>query len=227
MTLINKKAFAPGDIPTAVELNAPYNSLATASQNIEGDNSATGWITHRHLEVDQTGQPVFNACKQYNQPTGTSTYNNTSYQTITFSGNPAQITLGYTPDIGEIVRFAASGMTGDNDVVVDYDYVGTDVGKPNFYAFRLLLNHTTVGVPGTINLGEWGYSFTTKTNGPLTSLAPTVASSIYWQPFAFSTLYRQQTLRTLDSVVLQCKVFDATNTLEIERHQLYAIRGKR
>jgi hypothetical protein len=88
---------------------------------------------------------------------------------LLISGSPAQITLGYTPDIGEVVRFAASGMIGDNDVVIDYDYVGTNVGKPNFYAFRLLLNHTTVGVPGTINLGEWGYSFTTKTNGTLSS----------------------------------------------------------
>jgi hypothetical protein len=227
MTLIDKKAFAPGDIPTAAQLNAPYDSLASASQNIEGDNSATGWITHRHLEVDKTGQAVFNTCKQYNQPTGTSNYNNTTYSTITFAGSPAQITLGYTPDIGEVVRFAASGMVGDNNVVVDYDYIGANVGKPNFYAFRLLLNHTTVGVPGTINLGEWGYSFTTKTNGPLTSLTPTVAGHIYWQPFAFSTLYTQSTTRTLNSVQLQCKVFDATNTLQIERHQLYAIRGKR
>lgn len=227
MTLINKKAFSPGDIPTAAELNAPYDSLATASADIEGDNSATGWITHRHLEVGKTGQPVFNVCKQYNQPTGTSTYNNTSYQTITFAGNPAQITLGYTPDVGEVVRFAASGMVGDNDVVVDYDYVGANVGKPNFYAFRLLLNHTTGGVGGTINLGEWGYSFTTKTNGPLSSSTTNLAGPIYWQPFAFSMLYRQSTLRTLNSVELQCKVFDATNTLEIERHQLYAIRGKR
>ena len=228
MTLIDKKAFAPGDIPTAAQLNAPYDSLASASQNIEGDNSATGWITHRHLEVDKTGQAVFNTCKQYNQPTGTSNYNNTTYSTITYLGSPAQITLGYTPDIGEVVRFAASGMIGDNDVVIDYDYVGTNVGKPNFYAFRLLLNHTTVGVPGTINLGEWGYSFTTKTNGTLSStLTPAISGPIYWQPFAFSTLYTQSTTRTLDSVQLQCKVFDATNTLQIERHQLYAIRGKR
>jgi len=227
MTIVSKKTFSPGDIPTAAELNAPYDSLAIASGDIEGDNSATGWMTHRHLETDITGQAVFNTCKQYNQPTGTSDYNNTVYQTITFAGNPAQITLGYTPDVGEVVRFAASGMVGENDVVVDYDYVGANVGKPNFYAFRLLLNHTTGGVAGTINLGEWGYSFTTKTNGPLTSSTITLASDIYWQPFAFSMLYRQTTIRTLNSVVLQCKVFDATNTLQIERHQLYAIRGKR
>ena len=235
MTLISKKTFLAGDIPTAAQLNLPYNDLATASSNIKGDNSATGWITHRHLETDDTGQAVFNQCKQYAQTTGTSNYTNTSYSTITFSGNPARITLGYTPDVGEIVRFAASGMTGVHTVAKDYDYaasspfIGANRGKPNFYAFRLLLNHTTSGVPGTINLGEWGYSFTTKTNGVLTFALSggQVTAQINWQPFAFSMLYRQTVVRTLDSVDLQCKVFDATNTLQIERHQLYAIRGKR
>jgi hypothetical protein len=235
MTIVSKKTFSPGDIPTAAQLNAPYDDLASASANIKGNNSATGWITHRHLETDDTGQAVFNTCKQYNQPTGTSDYNNTAYQTITYLGSPAQITLNYTPDIGEVVRFAASGMTGEHDVAIDYDYaaiapfIGPNKGKPNFYAFRLLLNHTTGGVGGTIVLGEWGYSFTTKTNGTLTfALAGgQVTAQINWQPFAFSTLYRQDQLRTLNSVELQCKVFDATNTLQIERHQLYAIRGKR
>ena len=228
MTLVSKKTFQPGDIPSAAELNAPYDDLATATGAIAGDNTATGWITHRHTEVDKTGQPVFNACSQYNQPAGITSYNNTAYQTITYLGSPAQITLGYTPDVGEVVRFAASGMVGENDVTIDYDYVGANAGKPNFYAFRLLLNHTTGGIGGTINLGEWGYSFTTKTNGPLTSvITPNIAGRIHWQPFAFSTLYHQQSIRTLNSVELQCKVFDNTNLLRIERHQLYAIRGKR
>lgn len=233
MSLVsNKTLFAPGDKPNASELNAVYDSLQTASQNVQTDNTATGWITWRHTEAGKTGFAVANQCFQYNNPTTTETfYNNTTYQTITQGGNPAQISLNITPDIGEVVRFSASGMTGDHTITIDYDYAGLpggNKGKPNFYAFRLLLNHVTAGVPGTINLGEWGYSFTTKKDGTLTSVVtPALASGINWQPFAFSTVYRQDVVRLLTSVELQCKVFDNTNDLSIERHQLYAIRAKR
>jgi len=225
----NKTHFNSGDIPTASELNAPYDSLATTSGDIDTENTASGWITWRHLESGKTGSPVCNQLFQYNNPTTNETlYDNTSYQTITEGGNPAQITLNITPEIGELIRFSASGITGESNVTVDYDYVGANAGKPNFYAFRLLLNYTIGGGSGTEVLGEWGYSFTTKKNGALTStLTPNVAGRMYWTPFAFSTVYRQTTARTLNSVQLQCKVFDNTNDLSIERHQLYAIRAKR
>lgn len=233
MSLVsNKTIFEPGNKPSATQLNAVYDSLETASQDIQADNTATGWITWRHTEAGKTGFAVANQCFQYNNPTTTETfYNNTAYQTITQGGNPARITLNITPEIGEVVRFSASGMTGDHVITTDYDFAGLpggNKGKPNFYAFRLLLNHTTAGVPGTINLGEWGYSFTTKKDGDLTSiLTPAVSSAIYWQPFAFSTVYRQDAVRLLNNVELQCKLFDNTNSISIERHQLFAIRAKR
>lgn len=224
--------FEPGDVPTAAQLNAPYDQLATVSAGLNGENTATGWITWRHGEAGSTGNPVANQCFQYANPTTSETlYNSTSYTTITQGGNPAQITLNITPEIGEVMRFAGSGMVGEHDITTDYDYAGLpggNKGKPNFYAFRLLLNHTTAGVPGTINLGEWGYSFTTKKDGTLTNSNNSAPEGqINWQAFAFSTLYRQTTVRTLNSVELQVKVFDTNNDVSIERHQLYAIRHKR
>ena len=229
----NKKHFLSGDVPTASELNAPYDSLASQSGQIDSQNTATGWMTYKHYEAGDTGAPVFNQMFQYNNPTQTETfYNNTTYQTISQGGNPAQITLNITPIAGELIRFSASGMVGDHTVAIDYDYAGLpggNFGKPNFYAFRLLLNYSDSGVPGTLNLGEWGYSFTTKKDGTLTStITPTISGPINWQAFAFSTVYRHSvSSRLLLSVELQCKVFDNTNSLSIERHQLYAIRGKR
>lgn len=220
------KNFQPGDKPTATELNAPYNELATDSAAISGDNAASGWATHRHFQGAANFVPLANACKEYENPTTTETfYNNTSYVTISQGGNPAEITLGYTPEVNELIRFHASGMVGDHVIATDYDYVGANQGKPNYYAFSLLLTTNA----GTVNLGEWGYSFTTKKNGALTStLTQTVASAINWQPFAFSTVYHQATAGvTLQKVALQCKVFSNTNQLSVERHQLYAIRAKR
>jgi hypothetical protein len=165
-----------------------------------------------------------------NATTTQTSYNSTSYTTITQGGNPAQITLNITPEVGEIIRFTASGIVGDNTVVIDYDYAGLPAGnkgKPNYYAFRLLLNHTTGGTPGTINLGEWGYSFSTKKSGTLDTVGSGVADRINWQTFQFSACWRVDQIRTLNNVQLQCKVFDNTNTLKIERHQLFALRAKR
>lgn len=230
--IVSAKTYVEGDVPTASELNAPFNDLQTASSNIDGENTASGWITWRHLEAGSTGTSVANTLYEYENPTTTETfYTNTSYATITEGGNPAQISLGFTPDIGEILRFTASGMVGENTVTSDYDYAGLpggNKGKNNYYAFRLLLNHTTSGVPGTVVIGEWGYSFTTKKSGTLTDDRSGLASDIYWQPFAFSACYRHATAsRVLNNVQLQCKVFTNVNQLSIERHQLYVIRGKR
>ena len=217
-----------GDVPTAAGLNAPYDDAETVSADIDGDNSASGWITLKHCNPVA---PVANVMYDYENATTTQTsYNNTSYTTITQGGNPAQITLNVTPEVGEIIRFAASGIVGDNDVNKDYDYAGLpggNKGKPNYYAFRLLLNHTTGGVAGTINLGEWGYSFSTKKSGTLDTVGSGVADRINWQTFQFSACWRVDQIRLLNNVQLQCKVFDNTNTLKIERHQLFAVRAKR
>ena len=228
----NKTTFEPGDVPTAAQLNAPYDTLASVSDDIDGTNTATGWITWRHTEAGDTGSPVANQLFQYYNDTTTETlYNNTTYTTITQGGNPAQINLSITPEIGECIRFSASGMTGNHTVTTDYDYAGLpggNKGKPNFYAFRLLLNVTIGGGASTVNLGEWGYSFTTKKDGTLTNtIGNPISPDINWQPFAFSTVYRITQVQTLNNVQLQVKVFSNANSVSIERHQLYAIRAKR
>lgn len=230
--ITNKTNFAPGDVPTAAELNAPYDSLQSVGDDIDGTNTATGWITWRHTEAGLTGNAIANRLYQYNNDTTNETlYNNTSYVTISEGGNPAQLSLGFTSESGECVRFHASGMVGESTVTTDYDYAGLpggNKGKPNYYAFRLLLNATVGGAPTTINLGEWGYSFTTKKSGNLTSITtPTLSGRIHWQPFAFSAVYSPNSSITFNSVELQCKVYDNANSLSVERHQLYAVRAKR
>ena len=224
--------FDGGDVPTAAQLNAPYNDAQTVSNDIDTDNTASGWLTWRHLDTALTNVPVANKISSYQNATTTVTnYNSTTYTTITQGGNPAQITLNVTPEVGEVLRWEASGIGGEHELTTDYDYAGLpggNKGKPNYYAFRLLLNHTTGGVPGTIVLGEWGYSFTSKKSGTLTStISQPLGGALNWQTFQFSTCWRVDQVRVLNNVQLQCKVFDNTNTLKIERHQLALVRGKR
>lgn len=228
MGIANKQHFNEGDIPTAAQLNAGYDSLQTQSAQINDNNTASGWITARHI---YNAAPAANVLKSYMNPTTTLTaYNSTTYTTISQGGNPCEITLGYQPNQWEITRFSASGLVGTLICNTTYDYVGANVGKPNYYAFRMLLTYDAGAGDVTETIGEWGYSFTPQsrlisdtTPGNYGELNP-----IQWQTFQFSTLRQHNGASgavTYKKVELQIKVFDNTNTVRIARHQIFAIRG--
>lgn len=228
MGIANKQHFNEGDIPTAAQLNAGYDSLQTQSAQINDNNTASGWITARHI---YNAAPAANVLKSYMNPTTTLTaYNSTTYTTISQGGNPCEVTLGYQPNQWEITRFSASGLVGTLICNTTYDYVGANVGKPNYYAFRMLLTYDAGAGDVTETLGEWGYSFTPQsrlisdtTPGNYGELNP-----IQWQTFQFSTLRQHNGASgavTYKKVELQIKVFDNTNTVRIARHQIFAIRG--
>lgn len=228
MGIANKQHFNEGDIPTAAQLNAGYDSLQTQSAQINDNNTASGWITARHI---YNAAPAANVLKSYLNPTTTLTaYNSTTYTTISQGGNPCEVTLGYQPNQWEITRFSASGLVGTLICNTTYDYVGANVGKPNYYAFRMLLTYDAGAGDVTETIGEWGYSFTPQsrlisdtTPGNYGELNP-----IQWQTFQFSTLRQHNGASgavTYKKVELQIKVFDNTNTVRIARHQIFAIRG--
>lgn len=228
MGIANKQHFNEGDIPTAAQLNAGYDSLQTQSAQINDNNTASGWITARHI---YNAAPAANVIKSYINPTTTLTaYNSTTYTTISQGGNPCEVTLGYQPNQWEINRFSASGLVGTLICNTTYDYAGANVGKPNYYAFRMLLTYDAGAGDVTETIGEWGYSFTPQsrlisdtTPGNYGELNP-----IQWQTFQFSTLRQHNGASgavTYKKVELQIKVFDNTNTVRIARHQIFAIRG--
>lgn len=228
MGIANKQHFNEGDIPTAAQLNAGYDSLQTQSAQINDNNTASGWITARHI---YNAAPAANVLKSYMNPTTTLTaYNSTTYTTISQGGNPCEATLGYQPNQWEITRFSASGLVGTLICNTTYDYVGANVGKPNYYAFRMLLTYDAGAGDVTETIGEWGYSFTPQsrlisdtTPGNYGELNP-----IQWQTFQFSTLRQHNGASgavTYKKVELQIKVFDNTNTVRIARHQIFAVRG--
>lgn len=228
MGIANKQHFNEGDIPTAAQLNAGYDSLQTQSTQINDNNTASGWITARHI---YNAAPAANVLKSYLNPTTTLTaYNSTTYTTISQGGNPCEVTLGYQPNQWEITRFSASGLVGTLICNTTYDYVGANVGKPNYYAFRMLLTYDAGAGDVTETIGEWGYSFTPQSR----LISETTAGSygelnpIQWQTFQFSTLRQHNGASgavTYKKVELQIKVFDNTNTVRIARHQIFAIRG--
>lgn len=228
MGIANKQHFNEGDIPTAAQLNSGYDSLATQSAAINDNNTASGWITKRHIS---SAAPAANVLKFYMNPTTTLTaYNSTTYTTISQGGNPCEIVLNYQPNQWEINRFSMSGLVGTLICNIAYDYVGANVGKPNYYAFRMLLTYDAGAGDVTETLGEWGYSFTPQSR----IITDTTVSSngtvnpIQWQTFQASTLRQHNGASgaiLYKKVELQIKVFDATNTVRIARHQIFAVRG--
>ena len=59
--IVSAKTYVEGDVPTASELNAPFDDLQSASSNIDGENAASGWITWRHLEAGLAGVSIANS----------------------------------------------------------------------------------------------------------------------------------------------------------------------
>jgi hypothetical protein len=230
MSLItNKTQFEPGDKPTAIKLNAPYDSLETAL--VGPDNTRNGWMSRAHNGALATNVPTFNRCWNFeNTTTSTHSYTSTSYVDVSQGGNTAEIVFNVSGlEAGEVWRFGASIMVANSTVTTDYDYVGSDEGKPNYYAFTLV-SHTydSGGSPGTTTLGEWGYSFTSKKSGTLAStLTPAVSNTINWQGAHMSTIMPITSALSggeMTKIVLRCKVQNSSNTLKLERYSLWAIR---
>ena len=226
-TVENKTYFVNGGVPTAAELNAPYDSLASAK--VDTDNTATGWMTYKHLVTPSTAATVFNNVYEYSNATTTQTnYNNTTYAAIAQGGNNCRVTLGFTPAAFEPIRFHGSLLVGTVTATTDYDYVNNN-GKPNFYAFEIVVQTTTGGVSSEHMVGEWGYSFTSKTYGALSSGgSPAVnGPEMQWQTVQFSSLYWPNSGNiTYDWAEIRVKVYDNTNTVGITRHAIQVIRPK-
>jgi len=231
MSTVEKQVFEPGDIPTAAELNEVYDDLATASANIDSENTGAGWLTHKHLDDPASLRPINKIFSYQNDDATSVAYTSESYVEVEdSSGNPCEVTLGYLPEESEMIRIHISGLVSLNDVVEDYDFVGTDVGKPNYYAFRIKLTYSdSGGADAYIYPGYWGYSFTT--NGlHRYETASGKGPSIDWQTFQASTIFKYTGVtgvREWKKATLEVALFSNANTLRITRHSIQAIRGKK
>ena len=232
MPIVNTNYFQEDDVPTAVQLNQPFNDLATASAGIEPINTAPNWVTRKHMSDSAT---VCNDIySKIDDATSSFTTSSTTYVTINNS-SLTEVTLNYQPEQYEILRANASGLVTGIDVNINFNdqLPAGDKGKPNYYAFQLLLEYNEGGPTQQLSLGEWGYSFTNLSGGrSYTTNGGTsvrTGTPIAFQTFQFSTLYRYNGAsgtRTYEKLILQCKVYDASNTLAISRNAAYAIRAK-
>ena len=221
------------DVPTAAELNATHDSLATVSADMDSDNASPGWITRKHFDTGSQCNQVFTF-----KDTATTQFTTTSTSYIPVDNTtPSVCNLDYQPQTNEVLRVSASGMVGDILCTQNYSHSEptTTAGNHNYYAFELLLSYSDSGGPTlTQSLGEWGYSFTTSSRDRYerasTPLVQSSSVALAWQTFQFSTFIRYDgdpNIRTYESITLRCKVYNAGNVLAVERNNILAVRVMR
>lgn len=234
MAIVEKEFFEPDEVPTATQLNAPYDALAVASAAIDETNEGAGWLTFKHLDSPSTLNPINKLFCYEHIGSVARTYNNEAYESVKSpapASAPCEVALAYFPLENEIIRIHISGLVGQNTVEDDYDFVGADLGRPNYYAFRINITFSDSGGPDqALIAGYWGYSFTTNGLNRYFTTSTQNGPEINWQTFQASTIvkYTGTTgVRQYKKATLEVALFDGTNTLSITRHQIQVIRAKR
>lgn len=234
MPIVPNNLWEEGDVPTAAELNAPYDAVASASNSIDSSNTNDNWITIQHFA---TGTPCNQLFDKVYDGTSQFSTNSATYVTIdSAGGDPTECVLNYQPNQHEILRLEASGLITNIEATTTYDNTAPagQQGWNNYYAFRLLLYYNDGGGTLTLSLGEWGYSFTSACGDgryytAVDGSPEQTGVALGFQTFQFSTLYRyngQPGTRTLEKVALQAKVYNLGNTLKVSRNNIIAVRGR-
>lgn len=228
MPYIKTPLIIDDDAPTAAELNQPYDDLATASAGIDGNNVAAGALRHQHIFTDPSSL-------YFNEDSNTTNINDISstvYVTLTRGATPMEISLNKSLKQFQTVRISGCGLVTNNDVNVIWDDQAVPPnGKPNLYAFRILITYNEGAGDITQSLGEWGYSFgtasSTNRDASIMGGIPSSSIALCYQTFQFEGIWRAPSDNTvLTKIELQAKVYDATNVLRISRNALHAIVGE-
>ena len=232
MPIVEKEYFEPDQVPTAAELNASYDALAVASADIDETNEGAGWLTFKHLDSPSTLFPINRLYHYFHDGSVAREYQNTAYESVKSpapASVPCEVALNYFPKENEIIRLHISGLVSANTVDVDYDFIGANLGRPNYYAFRINLTYSdSGGADQSIIAGYWGYSFTT--NGLRRYDIGGQGPTINWQTFQASTIlkYTGTTgVREYKKATLEVALFDGSNKLAITRHQIQVVQAKR
>lgn len=233
MPIANNVLFEDGDIPTAAELNTPYDEAATVTQNLDDENTADNWITIAHVGSNTQLNSLYDFTDTANTSFSTSS---TSYVTVNNTAL-SEVSLGYSPDQYEILRVEAGGLQSNSEVEQTYDSTAVPPnGNRNYYAFRLLLTYNDGAGSLTKSLGEWGYTFTSMTGGSdryytaTNGLPQETGVPLAYQTFQFSTceIYNGAGgTRTYEKIELQCKVNYSGNILRISRNNIIVVRARR
>jgi hypothetical protein len=219
MGKIGNQYFNGGEIPSASQLNAVYDNVA--SDSVESVNLDTKWANRKHFS------PSNNIIRLYNFDYDgilNWTTTSTTFTTIDNTGsNPSKVLPNYISHSDVVVRVHASGLVGELQMesgVNDGNGTSGQINK-NTYAFRLFMRLNGSGTPTTVDVANCTYSFTKK--AAITTTTQPYGAWIQWRSFAFSGLYTLAAGNIIDSIELEACVGDSNNTLNIQHNHIQAI----
>jgi len=221
MGKIGNQYFNGGEIPSASQLNAVYDSVA--GDSVENVNLDTEWANRKHFSSSNSITSLYTF--DYDGTTQ-DTISSTSFTTINNTGsNPSRVLPNYSTHSDVVVRVHASGLVAACSLDVD-DGDGTsgDINR-NTYAFRLFMSLNGSGTPSTVDVANCTYSFTEKAaiTTPEGAYDSGIRDSIQWRTFCFSGLYTLASGNVIDSVELQACVGHSGNTVNIEHNHIQVI----
>jgi len=231
MSIIEKPHFEAEDVPTSAELNLTYDLVS--ARTVGSENTQAGWASRDHV-TDLAANQVFNFA---DETTVTTVYDRINFTTITGGLGDTKLDLNYQPETNEVLRVHASGLVTALEIESDFA-TGSDRGRHNYYAFRILLTYDDGGAPVQEAIATAGYSFTDRYRDTTYTPNPGQSMSLQYQTFQFSGLYSYTgapATRTYQKIELQVAIFygrvlgspTVLNSVGIQRNQLQAIRPRR
>jgi hypothetical protein len=221
MGKVSNQYFEGGQAPSAAQLNAVYNSVA--SDSVTDVNLDTEWAQRKHFSNTNSITSLYTF--DYDG-TVEFTVSNTAYTTIENVGpTKSKVAPNYSSHANVVVRVQASGLitTGTLDVN-DGDGTSLQTNR-NTYAFRLLMSLNSSGTPSTVTVANCTYSFTQKaaltTQG--TGLVTGMTDIIQYRTFAFSGLVTLPAGNVIDTIELQACVGHTGNTIKIQHNHIQTI----
>jgi hypothetical protein len=215
MGRITNQYFGEGQAPTAPQLNAVYNSVA--SDTIKNVNLDTEWAQREHFSSSNSITSLYTF--DYD---GTANWNTTSETMTTIenvAGTPSKVLPNYSTHGHTVVRVHATGLVGVTALNTN-DGNGT-AGQTNYntYAFRLLMSINSS--PSTEVIAQCTYSFTPK--AAITTESTATQLNMNFRCFSISGLYYLAPGNVIDSIELQACVGLANNSINIQHNHIQVI----
>ena len=226
MSIINNQYFSGGNIPTAAELNAVYDSVA--SSTVVDDNIDVDWANRNFLDKDTASKFInlgyffdYDGTTKWPIPNGYLLY--TTIENV--SGTKSMVSPNYVCKGKALVRVHASGII--EDIAIDasaMDGNGTTAQTNyNVYSFKVKMSLNGSGTPSTVDICTGAYSLTRKAIETNQTTSAAVRKAINYRSFCISGIAILDANDIIDTVELQAvKGLDA-QTINIGHNHLQVI----
>jgi hypothetical protein len=215
MGKITNQYFEGGQAPTAAQLNAVYNSVA--SDSVKDVNLDTEWAQREHFSGSNSITSLYTF--DYD---GVANWNTTSVTMITIenvAGTPSKVLPNHSTHGDTIVRVHATGLVGETSLNSNDGNGTSGQTNHNTYAFQLKMSLNSGG--STVNIANCTYSFTPK--AAITTVSAGIVSIMSYRCFSISAVHYLAASNVIDSIELQACVGLASNSINIQHNHIQVI----